>query len=503
MLRAMAVETDDAQLMLRYRDGGVPAFEALYARHKGRLYRFFLRQTGDGALAAGLFAAVWQRLIRARERYEPRVPFSVFLYQIAHQGLAEHYRAEGIELGAGEGEEIILETPGDDGPGHDEPADESADPAFASARWSLVDWEDKPADAAAVPIADEKNDPRPPPAARAPAASRTDRFQASITALPPGQREAFLLHEEAGLSLAGIAAVTVAAPDEARSRLRLAVQKLHKALDESAALTAGDDGQLEALLARRSSLARDYAGLVAVEPSPELNGNLLAEARAAVPAGRKSASAPPAARDGAAAPAAAPVRLAPRPPPPDPDDDDDDEEAPPPAARPRWLVPAAGAAVAVLVIGAGLVFLGGPGDEMADGSRFMKRDRATSAAKEGVAIDEGGDGEVAVDALEAPVEAVLSGPAPFDLDTPVVDNLEQSIALIRRDLIMSSSDEQTPEALAEAAVIQPRERRLAKILQLYDEGNPELAGDALGIFLRDFEDDPISQRILGTPPPAR
>jgi hypothetical protein len=48
-------------------------------------------------------------------------------------------------------------------------------------------------------------------------------------------------------------------------------------------------------------------------------------------------------------------------------------------------------------------------------------------------------------------------------------------------------------------MIQPRDRRLAKILELYDEGNPDLARDALEIFLRDFADDPVSRGILGKP----
>jgi hypothetical protein len=53
-----------------------------------------------------------------------------------------------------------------------------------------------------------------------------------------------------------------------------------------------------------------------------------------------------------------------------------------------------------------------------------------------------------------------------------------------------------------AGVIQPRDRRLAKILELFDGGNPDLAAASLEIFLRDFEDDPISRRILDAQPKA-
>lgn len=519
MLRGMAVETDDAQLMLRYRDGGVPAFETLYARHKGRLFRFFLRQTGDSTAAEALYPAVWKKLIQARTSYEPRRSFSIFVYQIAHQGLADYYRSLDRELGDGDGhghaEAAGAPDPADSGDGF---ADEVRDPAFESSRWSLVDWEDKPEDAAPVLLPDETA-PRPPPhpAAKVAPLSRPQRFQAALAMLAPGPREAFLLHEEAGLGLAEIAAATGMSPDRAKSRLRNAVQSLLKALEEPGALIAGDDGQLDALLARRSTLTRDYAGLESMEPSPKLNGGILTEARSTVPSTRKrqSVKTTPAADGTRPAAPVTPARLAPRPAPVVEDDDEDEDDPPPPTARPRWLVPAVAAGIAVLLIGVGAFLLGGE-EEAAETAVAVKRDRPAAVdrkrpdAGEEVAGDDLADGDVAVEALDVPVETASSGPAPFDLDGPPVDDLDRAISLIRRDLIMASADATSPdagtaqvEAEVEEGLIQPRERRLAKILELYDGGNVDLAGDALDIFLRDFEDDPISQRILGAELPVQ
>jgi len=48
--------------------------------------------------------------------------------------------------------------------------------------------------------------------------------------LPALQREAFLLREEAGLSLEEIALVTSVTPETAKSRLRYAVAKLRESL---------------------------------------------------------------------------------------------------------------------------------------------------------------------------------------------------------------------------------------------------------------------------------
>ena len=49
---------------------------------------------------------------------------------------------------------------------------------------------------------------------------------------PPAQREVFLLHEEAGLSLAEIAAATGANEEAAKSRLRYAMAKLKAAVKD-------------------------------------------------------------------------------------------------------------------------------------------------------------------------------------------------------------------------------------------------------------------------------
>ncbi|HEY9131241.1 MAG TPA: RNA polymerase subunit sigma, partial [Dyella sp.] len=46
---------EDATLMLAYAQGDVAAFEALYARHRGMLYRFLLRAAHDRHVADELF----------------------------------------------------------------------------------------------------------------------------------------------------------------------------------------------------------------------------------------------------------------------------------------------------------------------------------------------------------------------------------------------------------------------------------------------------------------
>jgi hypothetical protein len=52
-------ETSDESLMAAYRDSNnASAFECLYRRHRGGLYRYLLRQCGTAALAEELFQDV-------------------------------------------------------------------------------------------------------------------------------------------------------------------------------------------------------------------------------------------------------------------------------------------------------------------------------------------------------------------------------------------------------------------------------------------------------------
>jgi RNA polymerase sigma-70 factor (ECF subfamily) len=181
---APAAQSDE-DLMLAYAAGDAAAFEALYARHKGGVYRYLLRQCRQGGVAEELFQDVWMNLIRARASYAPTAKFTTWLYRLAHNRLIDHYRASG---------HLSLVSADDDA--HEE----------------LV---------AAIPAArgDE-------PQARAENRELAERLRAAVAALPPAQREAFLLQQEGGLSLAEIAELTGVGAETVKSRLRYALGKL-------------------------------------------------------------------------------------------------------------------------------------------------------------------------------------------------------------------------------------------------------------------------------------
>ena len=190
---APALDRDarDEDLMLAYAAGDAAAFDALYARHKGGAYRYVLRHCGHAGVADELFQDVWMNVIRARASYAPSAKFTTWLYRIAHNRLIDHWRASG---------RIELVTAGPDD-------------------------EDDPLDA--IP-ADRSGEPE----ARAGAREVSVRLHAALSALPPAQREAFLLHQEGGLELAEIAAITGTGVETVKSRLRYALSKLRAELGD-------------------------------------------------------------------------------------------------------------------------------------------------------------------------------------------------------------------------------------------------------------------------------
>lgn len=92
-------ETSDEALMLRYQAGDAGAFDDLYARHRGGLFRFIGRQCRTREHAEELFQEVWMNLIQARDRYRVEAQFRTYLFTLAHNKLMDYFRRHGrVEL---------------------------------------------------------------------------------------------------------------------------------------------------------------------------------------------------------------------------------------------------------------------------------------------------------------------------------------------------------------------------------------------------------------------
>ena len=182
--------TKDSALMLRYaQDGDMDAFETLYRRHKDPVFRYLKRHCRHEETAEDLFQEVWGKLIRSRASYRPTAKFTTFLYRVAHNCFIDHVRRNKRHEGA-------------------------------------VEFQDEWHDAGQATLDQETE--------RSLARRRLD---IALRDLPDEQRDAFLLHEEGGLTLDQIASVTNSKREAVKSRLRYAMQKLKVAVgDEESAI---------------------------------------------------------------------------------------------------------------------------------------------------------------------------------------------------------------------------------------------------------------------------
>jgi RNA polymerase sigma-70 factor (ECF subfamily) len=179
------VETDET-LMEAYLLGDAEAFERLYARYQGALYRYVRRLLGKKHVthADEVFQETWLRVVRAKATWKPVRGFRPWLFAIAHNGVMDVFRRPFPET-----------------------LPEESD----------VSAEDED-------LASPSQDPSPERVVDGRMAG--ERLLDCIARLPVDQRSAFLLHHEDGLSLEDVAAELRVPFETAKSRLRYALSKL-------------------------------------------------------------------------------------------------------------------------------------------------------------------------------------------------------------------------------------------------------------------------------------
>ncbi|HEX4986708.1 MAG TPA: sigma-70 family RNA polymerase sigma factor, partial [Burkholderiales bacterium] len=137
--------------------------------------------------AEEVFQEIWMKIVAARARYRVEARFATYLYHVAHNCVADHFRHKT--------------------PLHLVSLDGDADEAFEVAGPAR----DQPERAVAL---------------RREAAKLLN----ALALLPPEQREAFLLHEDGGLTLDEIAGITGVGRETVKSRLRYALARLRQGI---------------------------------------------------------------------------------------------------------------------------------------------------------------------------------------------------------------------------------------------------------------------------------
>lgn len=173
---------DDGLLVERARRGDLPAFEALYRRHAGRVHALCLRLAADESRAAEATQEVFVKAWKALPRFEGRSAFSTWLHRLAVNASLDARRAAARRA--------EVELPGEEGP--------------LGAELHVVG-----------------------PARAAEAGYDLER---AIAALPEADRIVFVLHDVEGYRHREIAEMTGSPEGTCRARLHQARRRLRERL---------------------------------------------------------------------------------------------------------------------------------------------------------------------------------------------------------------------------------------------------------------------------------
>ncbi len=176
----------DEELMLAFCKNDAHAFEELYTRYKDALYRYFIRHLSNEATSQELFQDLWVKVINSKENYRVKATFKTWLYTLAHHRLVDWYRRNNLEQQAFESNT-------------DKPVD------------GIINWNPE----------DELQTKR-----------LSKEIKQAVSKLPFLQREVFLLHNEAMLTLPQIANMLEEGIEMIKSRYRYAINKLRGDLEK-------------------------------------------------------------------------------------------------------------------------------------------------------------------------------------------------------------------------------------------------------------------------------
>ena len=182
----------DTSLMQHYVQGDLLAFETLYKRHKGGLYRYFMRHIPEPSLAEDLYQEIWNKVIVQAKHYKPTAKFTTWLYTLAHNKLVDHVRHLSVV------NKVVVQSFDAEITGYPE-------------EFKQSQMGNKPEnELTSIRVANS--------------------LKQCIGQLPQVQKDSFLLKEEAGLSVKDIATVLNTSFEASKSRLRYAYKNLRQCL---------------------------------------------------------------------------------------------------------------------------------------------------------------------------------------------------------------------------------------------------------------------------------
>jgi RNA polymerase sigma-70 factor, ECF subfamily len=181
----------DAELLQKYLQGEMSAFEALESRHRGPVFAWLVSSLGNRSDAEDLYQDLWFRVIKNADSFKD-VSFKAWLWKIARNRVIDFRRKKRPEL--------VLDASGggdDDQPMVDRIASGVSAPA------DNVEMEDL-----------------------------TGRVMDAVKSLPESQREVFLMRMESHMSFNEISEILNIPLNTALGRMHDAMNKIRNKLKE-------------------------------------------------------------------------------------------------------------------------------------------------------------------------------------------------------------------------------------------------------------------------------
>jgi RNA polymerase sigma-70 factor (ECF subfamily) len=190
-------EVTDEVLMMQFQGGERSAFTILVRRHKTPIFNFILRQVRTRATAEDLTQDVFVRVVQNAATFKHEARFTTWVYSIARNLCIDHLRKMSLRrhpsLDQASGKDK-------DGPTLGEKVADDHPSAAADRRVTATDI--------------------------------GERIIVAVEALPPEQREVFLLRQLAKVPFKEIAKMTGVPENTVKSRMRYALERLQEALSE-------------------------------------------------------------------------------------------------------------------------------------------------------------------------------------------------------------------------------------------------------------------------------
>jgi RNA polymerase sigma-70 factor (ECF subfamily) len=190
-------DTSDEELLRRFNEGDADAFEVLVRRYERPLYNFILRSVRRRDRADEILQDVFLKVVTRSNEFKGNSKLSTWLYTIARNLCIDHSRKMVFRR------HKSLDAPGRSGGDAEGPSllDQTAAAELGADRQAIA------------------ND-------------LSQRITLAVEELPEEQKEVFLMRQVQGMAFKEIADVIGVPENTVKSRMRYALERLQRALEE-------------------------------------------------------------------------------------------------------------------------------------------------------------------------------------------------------------------------------------------------------------------------------